>query len=178
MPAAAAAAGDDDDDHHGDESAVAASDEMGSMLLITAKHKVRSFAFAPAATAAGGGGGGGNRKGSLGQVVLSLANNSLEVLDFTEEGWELRQQIAQQGHRSDVRSVALSDDDQLLLTASSAGPKLWNPETGACIASMEGGYGLCVVFAPGNKHAVVGTKVRCCWGRDECFEEHGQYMRH
>jgi U3 small nucleolar RNA-associated protein 12 len=155
----AAAAGDDDDGDDG-AGAVAASDEIGTMLLITGKHKVRSFAFAPKAVAAGGS---SSKKASLGQLALSLANNTLEVLDFTEEGWEVRQQISQPGHRSDVRCLALSDDDQLLLTASNAGPKLWNPETGACIASVEGGYGLCAVFAPGNKHAVIGTKVRQRW---------------
>lgn len=72
------------------------------------------------------------------------------------------------GHRSDVRAMALSPDDQLLLTASSSALKLWNPRSGACLATMESGYGLCVLFAPGGKYAVVGTKVGCGGVREVC----------
>lgn len=63
------------------------------------------------------------------------------------------------GHRSDVRAVALSSDDALCVSGSSAGVKVWNPRTGACLRSVEGtGYVLSALFAPGNRHAVVGTK--------------------
>ena len=37
--------------------------------------------------------------------------------------------------------------------------KVWNPRTGACLRSIDAGYGLCAVWAPGNRHAVLGTKV-------------------
>ena len=37
-------------------------------------------------------------------------------------------------------------------------PQVWNPRTGACLRTMESGYGLCALFVPGNRHAVVGTK--------------------
>ena len=46
-----------------------------------------------------------------------------------------------------------------VLSASSAGCRVWNPRTGACIHAIECGYGLCAVWAPGNRHVVVGTKV-------------------
>lgn len=45
-----------------------ASDELGSMLVITSKSKLKSFVFNPAAA-----------KGALGQLALGLANNSVEV---------------------------------------------------------------------------------------------------
>ncbi len=51
--------------------------------------------------------------------------------------------------------------DPQVLSASSAGCRIWNPRTGACIRGIECGYGLCAVWAPGNRHVVVGTKVRC-----------------
>lgn len=35
---------------------------------------------------------------------------------------------------------------------------MWNPRTGACLRTMESGYGLCALLAPGNRHAIVGTK--------------------
>jgi hypothetical protein len=60
--------------------------------------------------------------------------------------------------RSDIRSLTLSPDDQLLLSASSSQLKVWNPRSGACTASMDSGYGLCALFAPGGRHAVLGTK--------------------
>jgi hypothetical protein len=37
--------------------------------------------------------------------------------------------------------------------------QVWNPRTGACTATVDTGYGLSLLWAPGNRHAVVGTKV-------------------
>jgi hypothetical protein len=45
-----------------------ASDEIGSLLVMTLKHKLRSFAFSPLAP-----------KGCTAQLALGLANNSVEV---------------------------------------------------------------------------------------------------
>jgi hypothetical protein len=69
---AAAAAADEADDHDDAAAAAAApqaSDELGSVLVLTSKHKLKSFAFSPA----------GAHKGSLGQLALGLSNNSVEV---------------------------------------------------------------------------------------------------
>ncbi len=38
--------------------------------------------------------------------------------------------------------------------------QVWSAHTGACLSTMESGYGLSVLFAPGNRHVVLGTKVR------------------
>ena len=62
------------------------------------------------------------------------------------------------GHRSDVRCIALSPDDSLLLSASSNSVKIWHPQTAACLHTIDSGYGLAALFAPGQKHAVLGTK--------------------
>lgn len=45
-----------------------ASDEMGSLLVMTMKHKLRSFAFSPLTP-----------KGCTAQLALGPANNSVEV---------------------------------------------------------------------------------------------------
>lgn len=45
-----------------------ASDEMGSLLVMTLKHKLRSFAFCPT-----------HPKGATAQLALGLTNNSVEV---------------------------------------------------------------------------------------------------
>lgn len=37
--------------------------------------------------------------------------------------------------------------------------QVWNPITGACLSTMDSGYGLCCLFAPGGRHVVLGTKV-------------------
>ena len=53
--------------------------------------------------------------------------------------------------------MALSEDDQRLLTTGKGGSKLWNPSTGVCLNTVATGYGLCCLFAPGSRFAVVGT---------------------
>lgn len=62
------------------------------------------------------------------------------------------------GNRSDVRAAALSHDDSLLLTTGNGGTKVWNPASGVCVNSLETGYGLCCLFAPGGRFAVLGCK--------------------
>eukprot|EP00878_Enallax_costatus_P039098 GHUV01044628.1.p1 GENE.GHUV01044628.1~~GHUV01044628.1.p1 ORF type:complete len:126 (+),score=59.40 GHUV01044628.1:361-738(+) len=64
----------DSDDEDADPAgsaaaAVQASDEIGSMLIVQSKHKLKSFCFNPA----------GGPKGYLGQIALGLSNNSIEV---------------------------------------------------------------------------------------------------
>lgn len=72
--------------------------------------------------------------------------------------------IEHQGHRADVRSMAVSHDDQVLLSCSNGLLKLWNLKSGACIRSLESGYAISSVFLPPThndttrQHVVVGTK--------------------
>lgn len=125
-----------------------AGDELEPTAALRTKHKVRSFAYLPKA-----------RSGCVATVVLSLANNSLEMWDVKEAGGSEKVQVIDSaGHRSDVRALALASDDSLCLSASSSGVKVWNARSGSCLKSIDSGYGLSAVFAPGNKHAVVGTK--------------------
>ncbi|CAK7225590.1 beta transducin [Sporothrix bragantina] len=62
------------------------------------------------------------------------------------------------GHRTDVRSIALSSDDKMLATAANGSLKIWNVRTQACIRTFECGYALCCAFLPGDKVVLVGTK--------------------
>jgi len=162
--------GDDDED-----DAVVATDELEAVSVIRSKHKVRSFAYSPStntqssliagakrnlrsnsAIAASG----TSSSSAQARLILSLTNNSLEIWDIKEgeASPEKSQVLDTAGHRSDIRALALSSDDSLCASASSSGIKLWNAHTGVCLRSVESGYGLSVVFAPGNKHVVVGTK--------------------
>lgn len=63
-----------------------------------------------------------------------------------------------QGHRADVRTLALSSDDRMLASASNGGLKIWNIRTRSCIRTFDCGYALCCAFLPGDKIVVVGTK--------------------
>ena len=77
--------------------------------------------------------------------------------------------VSQPGHRSDIRGLALSSDDAMLLSCSSGAAKVWNVSTMQCVTTLpiaENGVALCGCFLPGNRHVVVGTKE----GKMQLFE--------
>ncbi|KAI7864097.1 WD40-repeat-containing domain protein [Spinellus fusiger] len=133
-------------------------DEITPQTIIRTPAKVRSFDFYPCVDV--------EKAGHL-QLVLSLTNNVIEAYTIpiakekdNEEPEEPSRQfsIDLQGHRSDVRALCLSSDDELLASASSNLLKIWNVKTRACIRSIECGYALCSTFLPGNRHVLIGTK--------------------
>ncbi|GFR42436.1 hypothetical protein Agub_g3341 [Astrephomene gubernaculifera] len=153
--------GSDDDDEEGaaggeeeeEEDTLKASDELEAVQLVAAKGaKLRAFCFAPPAARL--------PPGVACRLALARSDNAIEIVDVSSDShaYSPFSRLDLPGHRSDIRALALSPDDSALLSASSAGLKLWNPRTGSCLSTMEGGYGLSVLFAPGNKFAVVGTK--------------------
>ncbi|KAK9847198.1 hypothetical protein WJX84_005329, partial [Apatococcus fuscideae] len=93
---------DDEDDR------VEAADEIVLLQVVRLKSKVRGFAFKP----------GKLKAGFLGRLCISLSNNSLEIWDITESEAKKGQVVEGQGHRTDVRAMALSNDDALLISAS------------------------------------------------------------
>ncbi|KAL8704773.1 MAG: hypothetical protein Q9201_002083 [Fulgogasparrea decipioides] len=62
------------------------------------------------------------------------------------------------GHRTDVRSLALSSDDRMLASSSNGTLKIWNVRTQSCIRTLDCGYALCSSFLPGDKIVVVGNR--------------------
>lgn len=134
-----------------DDELAKAGDELEMIQTIRIKHKISSFAYHPSFRSSK----------YLLRLVLALSNNSLEVWEVKENEEIVSSRVSTidgPGHRSDVRSLALTSDDSICLSTSNAGAKIWNPMNGACVGSIESGYGLCCLFAPGNKHAVIGTK--------------------
>ncbi|CAM9221958.1 unnamed protein product [Choristocarpus tenellus] len=164
----------------GSSDRVIAGDELESALVLRASHRVRSFDFSPTMTRDGvgsrvlialhnnslelwglegtttqkdkvkkkgggrgeedggeGGGGGGGGEGAK--------SSRLAVLDM-------------HGHRSDVRALAVSSDDTLVASVSHGLAKVWSSRTKHCIRSVPCGFGLSVVFAPGDRHLLIGTK--------------------
>jgi U3 small nucleolar RNA-associated protein 12 len=62
------------------------------------------------------------------------------------------------GHRAEIRTLAISSDDEMLLSAGQGGAKVWNVRTGSVIRSWDCGFALSSAFLPGDKIVVLGTK--------------------
>lgn len=140
-----------------EETAVTLSDEIEKLESIRASSKVR-YVDVKADSHSNG----------LFKMAVLLVNNALEMHQATLStlknkvvfSSELASSIATYGHRSDVRTVAISSDSHAMATASADSVKLWNRSSCRCIATIRDGleYPLCSAFAPGDKHLVVGTK--------------------
>ncbi|KAK9495727.1 WD40-repeat-containing domain protein [Lipomyces doorenjongii] len=102
------------------------------------------------------------------QIVVSLSSNCVELYNITVPQQHKKSSPPPEynrlyaldlpGHRTDVRSLALSSDDKMLATASNGSLKVWNVKTTNCIRTFDCGYALCSTFLPGDSILVVGTK--------------------
>ncbi|KAL2852464.1 hypothetical protein BJY01DRAFT_207874 [Aspergillus pseudoustus] len=102
------------------------------------------------------------------QLLAATTNNQLEAYNVamhnkkgkSEEESEYNRTLAVDvpGHRTDIRSVALSSDDRMLASASNGSLKIWNVKTQNPLRTLECGYALCSAFLPGDKIVVVGNK--------------------
>ncbi|KAK1429457.1 hypothetical protein QVD17_11666 [Tagetes erecta] len=135
------------DHDDGQLTMVTVPDVFKLLQTIRASKKICSISFSPVTS-----------KNSLATLALSLNNNLLEVYSIDSNSTTKTSAIELQGHRSDVRSVTLSSDSTLLMSTSHNSVKIWNPSTGSCLRTIDSGYGLCSLFVPGNKYAVIGTK--------------------
>ncbi|XP_055954643.1 WD repeat-containing protein 3 [Patella vulgata] len=96
------------------------------------------------------------------KMMALLTNNSIETstLDVQEKGCQ-RKNICSHGlpgHRTDVRTLCFSSDNTAIVTVSAESAKLWNRSSVKCIRTMSCDYSLCSVFAPGDRHIILGTK--------------------
>ncbi|CAM0136951.1 beta transducin [Umbelopsis sp. WA50703] len=134
-------------------------DEFTPHVIVRTPVKVRSFDFAPVTDV---------KKAGQIQFVASLINNTIDVYSAPlpvkkasneEQPEPVRlHSLDLQGHRGDIRALALSTDDELLASASNNILKIWNVKSTTCIRSLECGFALCSAFLPGNRHVIVGTK--------------------
>ncbi|KAJ3254442.1 hypothetical protein HK103_007160 [Boothiomyces macroporosus] len=125
------------------------SDKISVFNTIKTFSKIRSFDLAK-----------GANKNQL-RVLAHHSSNILELyqLDLDEkEPAKLISSIDLPGHRTDIRTLCLSEDDELLASGSSDMIKVWSTKNGNCIQTLESGYALCSAFLPGGKHLIVGTK--------------------
>jgi U3 small nucleolar RNA-associated protein 12 len=127
-------------------------------IIVRTGGKVRSMDWA------------GGRPNKAIQMLVSTTNNQVELYNVSvqdkakkskaEEATDYSRSFAVDlpGHRTDVRSLALSSDDRMLATASSGSLKIWNVRTGSCLRTLECGYALCCSFLPGDKVVIIGNK--------------------
>ncbi|KAF9247204.1 WD-repeat-containing protein [Melanogaster broomeanus] len=150
----------DEDDDDAVSAEISLIDLFTPYLVVRASGKVRSFDFGTKDAS--------GHKPSI-QLFIALASNALEVYDLplpskSKEVPEATRTYSLDlpGHRTDVRTLCLSSDDQLLASASSGeypgSLKLWNMKSTACIRTMDCGYAICSTFLPGDRHIAVGTK--------------------
>lgn len=102
------------------------------------------------------------------QLVLSTSNNQIEVYSVAAHSKDVKKDdqpeytrlhaVDLQGHRTDIRSIVLSHDEQMIATVSNGTLKVWNARNQHCIRTLECGYGLCSAFLPGDRIVVIGTK--------------------
>ncbi|BGP18651.1 hypothetical protein JCM10213_002895 [Rhodosporidiobolus nylandii] len=138
------------------DSEVEWRDRLAVWSIVRTSGKIRSFSFAPETQ---------KSRGEV-QILAALSNNSLEVFHLPPAGSSKAPAVEPTklltldlpGHRSDVRCLAVSSDDQLIASASHGTLKLWNVKTTKCVRTMECGYAICCSFLPGDRHIVVGTK--------------------
>ncbi|KAK3363074.1 hypothetical protein B0T25DRAFT_29449 [Lasiosphaeria hispida] len=134
------------------------SDVFVQHVIVRTTGKVRSVAWATSS---------GNK--DL-QLLVGSTNNLLELYTIVGKGKDKTKSKAEApdynkalavelpGHRTDIRSLAISSDDKMLASAANGSLKIWNIRTSACIRTFGCGYALCCAFLPGDKVVVVGTK--------------------
>ena len=141
-----------------DLSSALLTDVIVPYVIVRTAGKVRSISWA------------GRRSGGNLQILAATTNNQLEYYNVTTKPKERSAKsdelpdytrpfsVEMPGHRTDVRSLALSSDDRMLASACNGGLKIWNIRTQSCIRTLDCGYALCATFLPGDKIVIVGNR--------------------
>ncbi|KAJ5154723.1 Small-subunit processome Utp12 [Penicillium coprophilum] len=145
----------EDNEKPEDVSAAPVSEVFVQHVIVRTGGKVRSFDWMT------------NKSSGL-NLLAATTNNQLEAYNIVpankkntdSEDPDYTRSLAVDipGHRTDIRSIALSSDDRMLASASNGTLKIWNVRTESCLRTLECGYSLCSAFLPGDKIVVVGNK--------------------
>ncbi|CAG8547930.1 5569_t:CDS:10, partial [Racocetra fulgida] len=139
---------------------ISASDMITPYRMVRTSSKIRSFDFSTKDDI--------TKSGSI-EILVSLTNNTLELYTMglpmkkkekfleTAEPSKLYS-VDLPGHRSDIRTLALSSDNELLCSASRSNLKIWNMRTTSCLQTIDCGYALCSSFLPSDRNVIIGTK--------------------
>ena len=168
-----------------DPEEMKASDEFEYLGTIKANHKIKAFVFFPHTHT--------KQNKTIVQVACALSTNTMELYALERQppqdaATPLSRALVVStkgsnvtplyGHPTGVRAMALSTNDEMVVTVSKNYCKLWKVDTRSCLLSMAleqpvpindtsgkavsastpNYQGLCSIFLPGNTHVVVGTK--------------------
>ncbi|KXN83719.1 hypothetical protein AN958_00861 [Leucoagaricus sp. SymC.cos] len=131
-----------------DDSGITLVDMFTPHLVVRASGKIRSFDY-----------GLDDKSAKPGiQLFVALNTNAIEVYNVPsptkskDESPEATRSFSVDlpGHRTDVRSLCLSSDDQILASASNGSVKIWNMKTTSCIRTMDCGYAVAVGTKSGD----------------------------
>lgn len=152
------------DEVNGDEQQQPSwADRLSSWTILRAPSKIRSFAFASPSSARQAR---GKTRSAVAaddvHVLLALNNNSLQTYSVplpsnakragVPEATQVHT-VALAGHRTDVRALAVSYDDNLIASASHGELKIWNRRSLKCLRTiLDVGYVLCLAWLPGDRH--------------------------
>jgi U3 small nucleolar RNA-associated protein 12 len=130
-------------------------------VIVRTGGKVRSSSWSPS----------GRSTSKNLELLVSTTNNQLELYSMTshraqqkttakEAAPEYNRSLAVElpGHRTDIRTLALSSDDRMLASASAGQLKVWNLRTQSCLRTLDCGQALCSAFLPGDRIVLLGTK--------------------
>lgn len=141
-----------------DISSTDISDVVVPLVIVRTSGKIRSIDWAA------------GKAYRIIQILAGTTNNQLELYNIVttpkdkvskSEGppdYTRPFSVDMPGHRTDIRSLALSSDDRMLASACNGSLKIWNVRTQSCIRTLDCGYALCSSFLPGDKIVVVGNR--------------------
>lgn len=96
------------------------------------------------------------------RMVVTTADNSIKLFsrNLVAKGAETNnlRSLTKLGHGSEVRALTFSSDNQLIASGSAETVHVWNQESMACIRTLDTGYVLTCVFAPGDRYLLLGYK--------------------
>ncbi|KAG6813504.1 hypothetical protein H0H92_010529 [Tricholoma furcatifolium] len=141
-------------DEDADAEEVTLVDLFTPYLVVRASGKIRSFDFGEDVLS----------KGFI-QIMTALSSNNIEVYNIPQptKSKDVPEAVRAfsvdlPGHRTDVRTLSLSSDDEVLASASNGSLKIWNMKTNACIRTIDCGYAISSTFLPGDRQIAIGTK--------------------
>lgn len=100
-----------------------------------------------------------NINNTLNYWNVKLPENLKKHNNINDKISNLKYSIERPGHRNDIRSLDINDENSLLYTGSNNQIKIWNLKTLNCIRSIDKiGNILCGRFLPGGSILIVGLK--------------------
>jgi U3 small nucleolar RNA-associated protein 12 len=130
------------------------SNRFSHISTLTLSKPAHSFSFLP------------TTKNSYNSIVFCFNNNNLGFYQIIDDP-DLKGKITMKeilaydrlGHRSAIRTIALSTDDNMILSGSGENIKIWSLEGNyQCMKTFKSGFCTCSLFLPKSRFFVVGEK--------------------